>query len=495
MRIALGPGFAQPYTNLGNALRAQDKWAEALEAYQLALQLSPDFPEGCRPNLPAALHDEGKIHEAIALYRRALDSPGPSPGIYDNFLATLHYSSQTTLQDLRVAHEDYDRRYAQPFRTSWQPHPHVRDPRRPLRLGFISPNFRTHPVGHFSIPLFENLDRREFEPICYYDSTKADGMTSRLHARVAEWNDVWNISDEQLADRIRADHIDILFDLAGHTPGNRLLVFARKPAPVQITWLDYVGTTGLSAIDYILADARQIPPEAEPYYCEKVLRMPDDYICFDPPPAAPEVGPLPAMANGFVTFGSFNILPAKPDAAQIVGVWGRILREIPDARLVLKNRRFATSATIARFRQQFAEQSIDPSRIIFQGRSPYPELLASYSEVDIALDTFPYNGGLTTCEALWMGVPVVTCAGETFASRHGLAHLTAAGVPESVAGNFDEYVRIAVALAADHSKLAALRRGLRARVAGSALCDGPRFAANLGRILRDVWQRWCEASG
>jgi predicted O-linked N-acetylglucosamine transferase (SPINDLY family) len=315
-------------------------------------------------------------------------------------------------------------------------------------------------------------------------------MTARLRTCAAEWHEVRDVSDEELARRIREDRIDILFDLAGHTPGNRLPVFARKPAPVQITWLDYVGTTGLSAMDYLLADPRQIPAGAEAFHTEKVLRMPDDYICFDPPVDAPAVGPLPALTGGLVTFGSFNLLTKT--SPQSVEIWSRILREVPGSRLMLKNHGFDQPATMARLRRLFSEHAIDPSRIVFQGRSPHAELLAAYNEVDVGLDTLPYNGGLTTCEALWMGVPVVTCPGETFASRHGLAHLTAAGVAETVAADFEDYVRIAVALAGDLPRLSALREGLRGRVGGSALCDGKRFAGYFADVMRGVWRRWCE---
>jgi len=487
--IACGGKIAPACTNLGNALKAQGKFEEALEAYQLSLQHDPHLPEA-HANLAVALQSEGELDEAIALYERAIHLPGHLAGIYDNYLATLHYWSRTTLRGLSEAHRAYDARYAQPFRADWQPLQNSRDPKRPLRLGFVSPHFRLHPVGHFFVRLLENLPQGDFHTVCYADSNSPDLMTSRLRACAAEWHETQNVSDHLLAQRIREDRIDILFDLAGHTPGNRLLVFARKPAPLQITWLDYVGTTGLSAIDYILADPRQIPPEAESFYGEKVLRLPDDYICFDPPANAPAVGPLPAAAKGFVTFASFNLLPKT--TAQIVAIWGRILQQVPDSRLILKNLGFDRPAPRARLRQQFSEHSIDPGRIVFQGRSPHAELLATYNEVDIALDTFPYNGGLTTCEALWMGVPVVTCPGETFASRHGLAHLTAAGIPETIATDFDDYVRIAVALARDRPRLSTLREGLRARVGVSALCDGHRFAQNFAALLHEVWRHWCQ---
>jgi predicted O-linked N-acetylglucosamine transferase (SPINDLY family) len=355
-----------------------------------------------------------------------------------------------------------------------------------LRLGFVSPHFAFHPVGYFLVRLLENLPKSQFDVVCYSDTASADALTSRLQMHSTKWFDVRSWSDERLAQQIRQDEVDILFDLAGHTPGNRLLVFARKPAPIQMTWLDYVGTTGLSAIDYIIADPRQIPPGAESYYTEKVLRLPYDYICFDPPPDAPPVNSLPALENEFVTFASFNILPKV--TPQMIAIWARILKEVPRSRLMLKNGGFDNPQVAARLRQQFIEKEIDPQRIVFEGRSPHSELLSTYNKVDIGLDTFPYNGGLTTCEALWMGVPVVTFPGEIFASRHGLAHLTAAGITETIASSLEDYVKIAAALAGNLIELNALRTGLRARVASSPLCDGSEFAKKFSGLLRETWR-------
>jgi predicted O-linked N-acetylglucosamine transferase (SPINDLY family) len=492
--LALEPNLAMAHNNLGTALKGAGRDEEALAAFQRAVNADPHYAPAVA-NLASALHEWGRVEEAILLDKRAMELPGTSATIHSNCLAILHLEQGATLAGLLEAHREYDHRYGQPLQASWTPHPNVRDPERPLRLGFVSPYLASHPVGYFLVQLLEHLDRSQFTVIVYQDSTRADAMTARLKACAHEWHTVKGLTDEALAQRIRDDRIDILFDLEGHNAGNRLLTFARRPAPVQITWLDYVGTTGLSAMDYILADARQVPPESESSYSEKVLRMPDDYICFDPPAHAPPVGPLPAMTNGFITFASFNALPKV--TARSVETWSRILRKVPSAQLHLRNRRMDHPAIVARYRQSFAENSIDPARVHFHGWSPWGELLAAYNEVDIALDTMPYNGGLTTCEALWMGVPVVTCPGEIFASRHGLAHLTAAGVTETIAGDLDEYVEIAAALAGDLTRLSALRAGLRERIAASPLCDGPRFARIFAGVIREAWRQWClnEADG
>ena len=487
--LALEPNLAIAHNNLGSALKGVGRDAEAMAAFQRAVDADPQYAPAIA-NLASGLHERGHVAEAILLDQRALAMPGASAAIHSNYLAILQLQSASTPAGLLEAHRGYERLYGEPLRASWPRHPHLRDPERPLRLGFVSPYLRLHPVGYFLVQLLENLDQNEFTVIGYQDNCSGeDAMTARLKKRAHEWHRVKGLTDGALAQRIRDDRIDVLFDLEGHNAGNRLLTFARKPAPVQITWLDYVGTTGLSAMDYILADSRQIPAEAEPCYSERVLRMPDDYICFDPPAEAPPVGSLPALANGFVTFASFNALPKI--TAQSVEIWSRILRRIPSARLILKNRRVDDPAVVARFRQSFSENSIDPARVCFCGWSERDEVLAAYHEVDIALDTIPYNGGLTTCEALWMGVPVVTCPGETFASRHGLAHLTAAGATETIAHNLDEYVEIAVRLAGDLARLSALRAGLRERTAASPLCDGPRFAGNFSAVIRQAWRRWC----
>lgn len=489
--IAIQPDLALAHNNLGSAYKMAGQIDQSLAAYRRALECDPANPLPLA-NLANESHQLGDHAAALALYERAVQSPHLSASAFSNYLAVLHCAPTTTLESLAKAHAVYEQRYASPLRSCWSPHTNSPDPDRPLRLGFVSPYFGIHPVGFFLVRVLENLNRRQFEVVCYHDRSKTDEMTTRLRACATEWREVGGLSDAHLAAQVRTDRIDILFELEGHNAGNRLLAIASKPAPIQITWLDYVGTTGLSAIDYILADPRQIPPEAERYYSEKVLHLPDDYICFDPPSSAPPVGPLPAQENGFVTFASFNILPKITEP--IIDVWSRILREVPGSRLMLKNRGFEAHSKVTRLQRQFTERSIDPERILFRGWSPRDELLASYNTVDVALDTFPYNGGVTSCEAMWMGVPVITCPGEIFASRHGLAHLTAAGVTETIARNLDDYIHHAVSLATDLPRLVALRAALRDRVAASPLCDGDRFASHFSDLLRTVWHRWCRTA-
>ena len=407
--------------------------------------------------------------------------------VHSNSLLALQYQSGITLAELAAAHAEYDRLHAGGFETTRLIHKSDRDPHRRLRLGLVSADLCRHPVGYFLIRAVENLGGSQCETVCYYDRSSKDDLTARFQAATV-WREVSGLSDQNLAEQIANDRIDILFDLAGHTAHNRLLVFARKPAPVQITWAGYVGTTGLGAMDYILADRHEIPEGAEAFYRENVLRMPDGYVSYDPPAYAPAVTALPAMKQGNVTFGSFNNR-VKIDS-QTIDLWARILNQVPNSRLLLKFRGMSDPSIVSGLAEQFACFKIAPERLECLDYSPHPGLLAEYQRVDLALDPLPYNGGLTTCEALWMGVPVVTCPGQTFASRHSLSHLANIGLHETIAVDHEEYIDLAVALATDLPRLAGLRAGLARRMSASPLCDG-RFAADLTRVLRDAWQKWC----
>jgi predicted O-linked N-acetylglucosamine transferase (SPINDLY family) len=300
-----------------------------------------------------------------------------------------------------------------------------------------------------------------------------------------EWRPVVGFSHEELAEQIRRDEVDILVDLIGHV-GKRLMVFARRPAPLQVTWLGYVGTTGLTAMDFLLADRYHVPSGEEGNYVEQILRMPNGYACYGPPTEAPAVGPLPALAVGHVTLGCFNN-PAKFSPSTL-DVWAEILRGVPGSRLLLRYGGLDQPHLQARLRGQFAERGVMPERILLEGWSPHRELLNGYNRVDLALDTQPYSGGLTTCEALWMGVPVVTFPGETFAGRHSVSYLTNAGYPQFIATDAAEFVRLAVGWANRLDELASLRAEMRPRVSRSPLCDGPAFARDFLSVLSAAWK-------
>ncbi len=475
------------HNNLGRVLRALGRVAEATLSFRRAVEIREDF-SAAHNNLANVLKDLGQSAEAIAHYKRSLHLEPENSRIHGNLLYALQYRPGITLEELAAAHADFDDRFGGPLRETWQPHANEPDPDRPLKLGFLSPDLHRHPVGYFLMPLFDNLDRESTEIICYSTSGIDDDLNRRLREKASVWHDVPTWSDERIAGQIREDRIDILFDLAGHSGNNRLTVLAHKPAPIQITWAGYPATTGLRAVDYILADRHEIPPESERHYSERVLRMPDAYVCYEPPEYAPPVSPLPATLNGHVTFGSFNN-PVKI-GPHVVDVWAKILDRVPESRLILKYNGIDDPAQSERLANLFSGRGIDPARVSYLGRSEHAELLRHYGEIDIAVDPFPYNGGLTTLEALWMGVPVVTCPGETFASRHSLSHLSNMGLPKTIAADLNEYVELAVSLADDLPALARLREGLREQMRSSPLCDGERFARNFERLMRGVWREW-----
>ncbi|NBT13603.1 MAG: tetratricopeptide repeat protein [Planctomycetia bacterium] len=483
--VQLKPGDPILLNSLGVSLRAVGSVAESIDCYRRALAAREDFWEA-HSNLGNLLKDQCRFDEALVHYRRAMELAPDKPIIRSNLLCALQYRAGTGPGDLAAAHAEFERAFGEPLRTSWRPHGNDPDPERPLRIGFLSPDLHRHPVGYFLVGVLEHFDPAEAMAFCYSTSATPDDLTARLRAR-ATWRDVQPLSDAAIADLIRTDAIDVLFDLAGHTGNNRILVLARKPAPVQITWAGYVGTTGLAAIDYLLADRHEVPPGAERHYRERVVRMPDAYVCYEAPPAPP-VGPLPALERGHVTFGSFSN-PGKL-GPQVAAPWARILRLVPGSRLLLKYKGLDDPVHADRITAMFAEQGIDRDRLTLEGDAPQSELLGHYDRMDVALDPFPYGGGVTTLEALWMGVPVVTCPGDTFAGRHALTHLSAVGLTETIARDLDHYVERAATLAEDLSALAALRAGLRQRMAASPVCDARRFTAHLHGVLRGMWHEW-----
>jgi protein O-GlcNAc transferase len=479
--LRLQPEYPAALSNLGNVLREQGKLEEAVACYRQALAINADYAEA-KSNLGNTLKDAGKLEEAVACYRQALELRPDLAEARSNLLCGLHYVPGMTPASLATEHAEFDRCHAAALGPA-QPPPYVRAG-GPLRIGFVSPDLGRHPVGCCLVRILESLDRGRQATVCYSDRLAKDDLTLRLQAASAEWRDVAGMRDDQLAAQIRADRIDFLFDLAGHTARNRLLVFARKPAAVQITWLGYEGTTGLAAMDHLLTDHYVVPDRLREFHREHVLRLPEGYLCYDPPAAAPPVGKPPSVERGYATFGSFNNL-AKINP-QVVTVWAEILRRDSAARLVLKYSGLGDAAVRQRYLDLFAAEGISPARLDLLPSSSYTDYLAAYQQVDVALDPFPFSGSVTTCDALWMGVPVVTVPGETFASRHSLSHLSNAGLSDLAAHDLDQYLDLALALASDRHRLSALRAGLRAQMSASPLCDGKRFAGNFTRILQEL---------
>lgn len=482
--LHLRPDDPITLSNLGNAFTNRSRLTEAVACFQKALELTPNDATVWN-NLGTALKDQGTIDEAIASYRKALQLRPDNAMAHSNLLMTLQYQPDITLAALATEHREFDRRHAISLRESTPPRNEVRDKRQLPRLGFISADLARHPVGFFLLRTVENLFRENFEMIFYSDRVVQDDFTRRFQSVSKQWHDTFGASDQRLAEQIRADEIDILFDLSGHTGHNRIQVFARKPAPIAITWIGYEGTTGLSAMDYLIADTHVVVPGTEEHFCEEILRMPDGYLCYEPPDNAPPVSPPPLLTNGYATFGSFNNL-AKI-SPNVIETWSEILRLAPRSRLIMQYQGLGDATVRQRYLNAFTSRRVDAGRIEFRQNTSYAEYLSSYSDVDLVLDAFPFSGSTTTCEALWMGVPVVTRPMETFASRHGLTHLTNIGLTETIAKSLDDYIDIAVSCSTDISQLQTIRSTLRERMAASPLCDGKRFAKNLSTLLMSVW--------
>jgi len=487
---ALRPGDARAQNNRGYLLNELERLDDAVAAFEAALAADSHFADAM-VNLGNARREVGRLDDAIALYEGALAEKPHLVGAASNIALTLHACPGVTAAEILARHRAWDDAYGKPLQGRWPEHANNRDPERRLKVGLVSPDLGLHPVGYFTIGFVEGHDPAEIEITCYSSRPAADAMTERFKAAAEKWVEAQGLTDANLAERIEADGIDVLFDLSGHTTNHRLMTFALKPAPVQISWSGYPGTTGLGAMDYLVCDPRHCGLGDEAQHRESLIRMPASFVCYTPPAAAPEIAPAPAFANGYVTFGSFSN-PSKINAA-LLDRWAEVLDAVPGSRLELTYKYLDAPANRERILGAFADHGIDPARIEIRGKQPPETFLENYARIDIALDTHPYSGGATTCEALWMGVPVVTLPGDTFASRHALSLLTAAGLDAFVAADAADFTAKAAALAADTEKLAETRAGLRGRVAVSPLCDAAAFSRDLSGEIRRAWRAWCAA--
>jgi predicted O-linked N-acetylglucosamine transferase (SPINDLY family) len=406
---------------------------------------------------------------------------------HSSLVYSLHFCPGTDARTLYEEHRRWDRRFAEPIARLILPHPNEPAPERLLRIGYVSPDFRDHVVGRNLLPLFRAHDRRQFEIFCYSGVTRPDAVTELFRGHTDAWRDVTDRTDEQLAQVVREDRIDILVDLTLHMVGNRLLVFARKPAPVQVTFAGYPGTTGLSAIDYRLTDPYLDPPGLhDDHYSEESVRFFDSFWCYDPLDREPAVNPLPALANGFVTFGCLNHF-GKVNRP-VLRLWAEVMCAVAGSRLLLLAPEGPQRQSTL---DRLGEDGVSPERVTFVAHQPQQAYLGLYRHIDVVLDTFPYNGHTTSLDSLWMGVPVITLVGQTAVGRAGLSQLTNLGLLELIGGTPEDFVRIAVDLAGDPPRLGELRATLRGRMEASPLMDVERFARAIEAAYRSMWQRWC----
>jgi predicted O-linked N-acetylglucosamine transferase (SPINDLY family) len=484
------PDNADGHLNLGIALATIGQSKAAIASFQRALDIRPDSAD-THVGLANALKDLGQFEPALSSVCRALELD-PDCALAHNNLLFIHNYLADQPAALLLA---YTRRFGEmaarlaPAYTKWPNPPHAG---RSLRVGFVSGDLRDHPVGYFLEGVLAALASQasgRLEVFVYSNNSGSDETSQRLQAHCTGWHIVQHLSDDAFTRRVRDDAIDILIDLSGHTAHNRLLVFARKPAPVQVSWLGYFATTGLAAIDYFIADPWTLPPEQEINFSEQIWRLPETRLCFTAPAEDVAVGPLPALANGYVTFGSFNNLSKMNDA--VVALWAQVLNAVPDSRLFLKYQQLGEASVRQSTHERFAAHGIKPERLILEGYVPRSNYLATYQRVDIGLDPFPFPGGTTTAEALWMGIPVLTLAGERFLSRQGVGMLMNAGLPDWIATNTGDYLARAVSHAGDVQRLAVLRNSLRKQVLDSPVFDAPRFAQHFEAALLGMWHKWC----
>lgn len=482
--LALEPSRPEAHNILGVALTAVGRLRDAQTSLLRALTLRPRYG-AAHNNLARLYKAQGLLPEAITEYRAALATE-PNPRTHSNLLFALNFVAGLDPQEVFAEHRRWNSQYAAPLASPDRPPNGVPAEGRPalsrrLRIGYVSPDFAHHAVAYFIGPVLRAHDRTRAEVFCYASVATPDRYTEKLQSVAEHWRDIARLDDERAAEVIRADQIDLLIDLAGHTANHRLGVFARRPAPVQATWIGYPNTTGLDAIDYRITDAISDPVgETEHLHSEKLVRLPTTFSCYGPDEQAPSVNALPCTTPGAVTFGCFNNF-AKI-SPPVIATWAQILRELPASRLLLKSRGLDDESVLSRVRAAFSDAGVAPGRISFNGQElSVAAHLKLYNGVDIALDPFPYNGTTTTCEALWMGVPVVTLAGRVHAARVGASLLTHVGLPEWIAPSTTEYVQRAVAAAQDLNTLSHLRETLRERLRASPLCDAPAFIRGFER--------------
>lgn len=471
-------------------LKSNHRYEEAISLLERLIKTSRVNPYSHwidMGNLKRAL---GCLVDAEACYRKAIELEPKDATAHSNLLTLLHYMPDKPPAAIAQACRDWGNLYT-PADGVRRPTPSDRNPTKRLRVGIFSDGFRQHPVGAMTTSALEHLSTLGIEIYAYTTSPAIDYITRRLMAACKRWTPISSMEDQEFAKLIRDDRIDILMDLAGHNAGSRMRTMAMQPAPILVKWVGgLINTTGVSSIDYLISDSIESPPDADLLYTEKLIRMPDDYICYMPPKYVPDVGPLPALKNGYVTFGCFNN-PTKINEV-LLTEWAKLLHAVPRSRLYLKGGSYSSSDFCERILAILGRNGISEDRVRLEGQSIHYQLFECYNQVDIALDPWPYSGGLTTCEAMLMGVPVITLPGPTFAGRHSATHLINAGMPELVVEDWDQYRTRAIDLANSHETLSTIRSHLRDVLIQSPVCDAKKFAQHMADALRAIWQRYTD---
>ncbi|HEY8746355.1 MAG TPA: tetratricopeptide repeat protein [Tepidisphaeraceae bacterium] len=477
--VAAWPGHGDAWNNLGIAMKMMGDLDGAIAAFGRAIELLPGRGE-VYAYLGHALRDCGQLDGAIEAYRRGL-AVSPDPRTADSMLMAMHAHPAFGRKELFEEHRDWEQQFARGIAHLGGGFPAERLGTHPFRIGYVAADLGNHPLGRMLLPLLENHDQSQFESYCYNDRARPDEIAGRLRRAVGTWRETGNLSHGELARVIRSDGIDILVDLTMHGPGSRLLAFAERPAPVQTTYLAYASTTGLSAIDYRLTDPYLDPVGIdESLYFERSVRLSRTYWCYPEPSEAPDVSAAPAVANGYLTFGCLNSF--SKTNPQMMSVWAEVLGRVRDSRMLIHAQH---GSHRARTRDLFAQHGIDPNRIEFVDFAPLHQYFANYNKIDVGLDTYPWAGGATTCDALWMGVPVVSLAGETAVSRGGLSILSNLGLSDLAAHSPEEFVRIATTL--NLERIISLRSGLRGRMRASPVMNAAAFARDVEMAFRRMW--------
>jgi predicted O-linked N-acetylglucosamine transferase (SPINDLY family) len=475
---------------LGLALRQLDKTDEAIASYKDAIATKPEFAMA-HNSLGGALLARNELDAAMACFRTALELEPSHSRVHSNILFTMNYLPGSTQEQIYEESLLFDSQHARGLLQGRKPFSRSRDKKKILRIGYLSPDFREHSVAHFTRKLLGEHNREATVVHCYADVETPDDLTGQFQAQADHWLSIADMGDADIAEHIRQDRIDILVDLAGHTSNNRLLVFARKPAPIQVTWLGYPNTTGMRAMDYRLTDAVADPPgDADRLHTEKLVRLDHGFLCYQTDESIPAVAPPPCLQQGHVTFGSFNTI--KKVTPDVVRIWSRILQSVPGARLVMKSNALEDESTRTNMLRAFAEHKITEDRLDLINAVPRRrDHMELYSRVDIGLDPFPYNGTTTTFEALWMGVPVICLRGDRHAGRVGESIMSHLGLPELVADSEDQYVDLAKRFADDTQRLVTLRNTMRSQMRDSELMNVPLFTETLEKAYRQMWITWC----